>query len=894
MILGQTTRQRWLGWLFSLSLVVAIAPASCTALAEESPAAKAAPAPASLKLEKGDRICLIGNTLAERMQHFGHFETLLHSRFPELELVVRNLGYSADELSLRPRSANFGSTDDHLERHKADVVLALFGYNESFAGEAGLPKFEKDLEAFITTTLGQKYNRKTAPRLVLISPIAFENLGDPNLPDGSEQNANLKLYTAAMRRIAAQHNVPFVDLFTPTLSLLADENTKLTFNGCHLTDAGYRVLAPVLVTEMFGLGPVPDEAQYERLRKEVNEKAYQFFHRYRAVNGFYIYGGRSGLDFGVKELSNHIVMENERGKLDDMCAVRDARIWAVAQGKTVPVDIDDSGTRKLMEVPTNYHRPITYLSAEEALKTFALPDGFQMSLFASEVEFPELANPTQMAFDARGRLWVCTMQSYPQYLPPHKPNDKILILEDTDGDGRADKSTVFVDKLHLPTGFAIGDGGAYVAQQPNLVFFKDTDGDDKADQFEYMLHGFDSADSHHSISAFTWGPDGALYFQEGTFHHSQIETPYGATRVKNAAVFRFEPKTKKLDVYVSYGFANPWGHIFDRWGQDFVSDASGGANYYAAAFSGNVDYPNKHKGMKQFLTKQYRPTAGTEIVASPHFPAEYQTNFLITNCIGFQGVANYKLSDDGAGFHGEPVDVLLKSSDPNFRPVDIKFGPDGALYVCDWQNALIGHMQHHIRDPNRDTTHGRVWRITYAKNPLNEPPAIAGEPVNELLDLLEAYEDRTRYQARLELRNRDTEEVLAALKVWLDGLDKADEQYEHNRLEALWIYRQHNRINEPLLVELLRSDDYRVRAAATRVLCYCRDQVSDPLALLKVQAGDEHPRVRLEAVRACSFFTGEEALLAAEAALESLQFEQDDYLKYTFEETMQTLDKYLK
>lgn len=884
----------WPAALLSMSFAWAMPSGTSFLLAEEPAAAEAVAAPAALKLEKGDRICLIGNTLAERMQYFGHFETLLHSRFPELELVVRNLGYSADELSLRPRSANFGSPDDHLERHKADVVLALFGFNESFAGEAGLPKFEQDLEKFITNTQSQKYNGKSAPRLVLISPIAFENLGDKNLPDGTVQNANLKLYTEAMGRIAARYNVPFVDLYTPTLPLLASEDTKLTFNGCHLTDVGDRALAVVLMTEMFGVAEPPNHDQYEKLRKEVNEKAYQYFHRYRAVNGFYIYGGRSGLDFGVKELSNNIVMENERKKLDDMCAVRDARIWAVAQGKDVAAEIDDSGTTKLMDVPTNFQRDVNYLPMEEALKTFTLPEGFNANLFASEVEFPELANPTQMAFDSRGRLWVCTMQSYPQYLPPNKPNDKLIILEDTDGDGRADKSTVFVDKLHLPTGFEFGDGGVYVAQQPNLVFFKDTDGDDKADKFEYVLHGFDSADSHHSISAFTWGPDGALYFQEGTFHHSQIETPHGPTRVANAGVFRYEPKTQKLDVYVSYGFANPWGHVFDRWGQDFVSDASGGANYYGAAFSGNVEYPTKHKGLKQFLTKQYRPTAGTEIVASPHFPAEYQTNFLITNCIGFQGIANYKFSDEGAGFHAEPVEVLLKSSDPNFRPVDVKFGPDGALYVCDWQNALIGHMQHHIRDPKRDTSHGRVWRITYAKNPLNKPPVIAGQPIPALLELLKVYEDRTRYQARLELRNRDTEEVLAALKVWLDGLDKADEQYEHNRLEAMWIYRQHNQMNEALLGELLRSPDYRVRAAATRVLCYSRDQVADPLALLKVQATDEHPRVRLEAIRACSFFTGDKAPLAAEVVLESLQFEQDEYLKYTFEETMQTLDKYLK
>ena len=128
--------------------------------------------------------------------------------------------------------------------------------------------------------------------------------------------------------------------------------------------------------------------------------------------------------------------------------------------------------------------------------------------------------------------------------------------------------------------------------------------------------------------------------------------------------------------------------------------------------------------------------------------------------------------------------MLLKSSDPNFRPVDIKFGPDGALYVCDWQNALIGHMQHHIRDPRRDTSHGRVWRITYAKNPLLTPPAIAGEPIEALLELLKAYEDRTRYEARLELRQRDTKQVIAALRDWLAGLDQRTRHYEHHRLRS--------------------------------------------------------------------------------------------------------------
>ena len=180
------------------------------------------------------------------------------------------------------------------------------------------------------------------------------------------------------------------------------------------------------------------------------------------------------------------------------------------------------------------------------------------------------------------------------YLPGRPVDDKVLIFEDTDGDGKADKQTVFADKLHVPTGIELGDGGVYVAQQPNLMFLKDTDGDDKADTRDLIMHGFDTADSHHAMHAFTWDPGGALYWQEGTFHHTQVETPYGPQRVKDAGVFRFEPKSRKFDIFVSYGFANPWGHYFDRWGQNLVADASGGANYYGTAFSGQVDYPNKH------------------------------------------------------------------------------------------------------------------------------------------------------------------------------------------------------------------------------------------------------------------------------------------------------------
>ncbi|MCE9606685.1 MAG: HEAT repeat domain-containing protein [Planctomycetia bacterium] len=857
-----------------------------------------------LELRKGDHVVIVGNTLAERMQYFSGFETLLHSRFPQLELVVRDLGWSADELSLRPRSKDFRDHGHTLADHKPNVLLAMFGFDESFRGPAGLKQFEKDLESFLQSpqriddfaTSRSNWDKtpdvtKAPPKLetlrqiVLVSPIAFENLGLSTLPDGTEQNKNLELYTASMKAVAEKQGVVFVDLFHPSLELMkAGKANPLTMNGVHLNRHGDQVVGKLLDESLFGAAPV-SKVDAAKLLAEVQEKNLQFFYDYRAINGFYIYGGRKA-PFGI------VNFPAEFAKLRKMIAVRDRRIWDVAQGKEVAAKIDDSGTGEFTKIETNFKNPVSLTSPEESAKKFELPEGYAVNLFASEVEFPELGNPVQFAFDAKGRLWVTTMESYPMYLPGTPVDDKILILEDTDGDGKADKRTVFADKLHVPTGLEFGKGGVFVAQQPNLLFLKDTDGDDKADVRELVLHGFDSADSHHSISAFTYDQGGALYFEEGTFHHTQVETPYGPRRCVNAGVFRWEPRTWRFDVFVSYGFANPWGHIVDSWGQNFVADASGGANYFGAAFSGDVDYPNKHGGLKQFLTKQWRPTAGCELVSSRNFPAAAQGNYLLNNCIGFQGVLQYKMREEKSGFAADPVDPLLKSSDPNFRPVDIEFGPDGALYVCDWFNPLVGHMQHNLRDPNRDHNHGRIWRIAYTKQPLVKPAKIAGEPIAALLNLLKNEpEERTRARVRTELWNRDVAEVMTELKSWTAGLDTSDPNYEHHLLEGLWLRQALDVVDEAYLTKMLKSPEPKARAAATRVLCYWRDRVAKPLALLQQQVNDAHPRVRLEAIRALSFFHTQEAI---DISVESLLYEDDDYLKYTLAETTKTLDARVK
>ena len=869
-----------------------------------------------LVLKKGDHICLVGNELGERMQHHNHWETLLHQSYPDLELTVRNLCFPGDEPYERIRSMNFGDPDSHLTHSQASVVMYFFGFNESFAGEDGLEMFSEQMTKLTMETLGQKYNGVESPRVVLVSPIAFEDIGDPNVPDGTERNRDLAKYTAALKSVADEAGVTFVDVFSPSKALSERSHERLTLNGSHLTAAGYQAFAPILMSAM-GLNAATDRIPV-RLNAEIDDKNFHWWHRYRAVNGFSIYGQR-GLAGSDGTYNNRDVMERERAILDEMAVNRDKRIWAIAQGKDVAARCDDSNTLPFLKVKTNVGGEddpnrqrgklgtLEYLPATEQQKLFRMADGYEIQLVASEEEFPELANPVSLNFDNKGRLWVTAMPSYPHWHPKTELNDKVLILIDDDADGRTDRCTVFADGLHQPTGFEIGHGGAYVAQQPDVLFLKDTDGDDVADVRIRQLVGFDTADSHHGLAAFEWGPGGSLYFNEGTFKYSQVESPYGLTRMHEAGVWRYNPRTHSFTTHVSLPFANPWGHVYDRWGQDFISDASPGYNFWATPISGRVEYPAKHAGgsfndgvndfkdpnlrgpdaYPRFIVKRTRPSAGSEIVSSRHFKPEDQGDFLLCNVIGERSILQHSMKEVGSGFEGTEKPPLVFCEDGNFRPIDIQFAPDGTLYICDWHNALIGHLQHNLREPNRDHQHGRIWRVLCTGRDLVPSPAIAGQPLPALLDALKEYEDRTRYRARRELAARPTVDVVAAVREWVGSLDAEDEDHAHRILEANWVLQSHNVIDADLLDAALNSDDYHCRAAATRILCDMRDHVPDALKLIHERIGNDHPRVRLEAVRACSFFDGDEAV---EVALEVLESDVDEYLQYTLDETMRHLE----
>ena len=868
----------------------------------------------ALKLEKNDRIALVGNALGERMQHHNYWESLLHQSFPQLDLAVRNLCFPGDEPQERLRTLNFGEPDEHIGYTKADAILFFFGFNESFAGKDGLAEFKADLKKTVEDTKAQKYNGEAAPKIVLVSPIAFEYTGDENLPDGSEHNRRLAMYSEAMQEIANNTHVVFVDLYTPTKALFDSRDERLTHNGAHLNDAGYKALAPILNKALFGDAAAANDVN-PQVKAEVDDKNFHWWHRYRAVNGYSIWGtrGKAGSD---GTYNNRDVMNREREILSQMTANRDKRIWALAKGESVPDKVDDSNTLPFINPKTNVGGEndknrkagklgsLDYLPAAEQQKLFNLAPGYVVELVASEEQFPELANPVAMNFDNQGRLWVSTMPSYPQWKPKTKLDDKLLILEDHDGDGRSDECKVFAGGLHQPTGFELGHGGVFIAQQPDLLFLEDTDGDDKEDVRIRRKVGFCTADSHHGLAAFEWGPDGGLYFGEGTFKQSQVESPYGLIRMGDAGIWRYDPRTELMQAHASLAFANPWGHVFDRWGQNFMSDASPGQNYWVAPISGHVAYPDKHAGGSRaknldwggskskaqyspFLKKRTRPSSGCEFVASRNFPDEAQGRFLVNNVITHRAVLQHKVTDDGSGFFGEEVSPpLISCDDGNFRPVDLQFGPDGALYIVDWHNALIGHLQHNLREPHRDHSHGRIWRVYYKDRPLVTPPKIADQPVPALLDLLKLPEDRTRYRARREIAARPTTEVISALETWIGNVS-SDAQLEHNMVEALWVYQTHNVINEELLNDLLNAKDPRARAAATRVLSYWATKLPNTTKLLETRIADPHPRVRLEAVRACSFLPADDAI---ELALEVLENDVDEWLQYTLDETMRSLE----
>ena len=500
-------------------------------------------------------------------------------------------------------------------------------------------------------------------------------------------------------------------------------------------------------------------------------------------------------------------------------------------------------------------------------KTFKVAEGFEVNLFAAD---PLLVNPIQMNFDARGRLWVTTSETYPQVVPGRKPNDKIIVLEDRDGDGRSDSSRVFADGLFIPTGVEIGDGGAYVANTTEILHLKDTDADGKADTRRTVLSGFGSEDTHHIIHGFMWGPDGAFYFNQSIYIHSHVETPHGPRRLGGAGIWRFDPDTMRLDVFTR-GMTNPWGHTIDRWGQSFGTDGAGGQGiHYLVPGATLINFPSGERFLNG-LNNGHPKYCGHEIISGHHFPGDWRGD-IVANDFRANRVVRFKMSEEGSGYAAKLMPDVITSTDRSFRPVCLRMGPDGALYVADWYNPIIQHGEVDFRDPRRDKTHGRIWRITAKGRPLLRRPMFAGAAIPQLLELLKAPEQWTRHFAKRVLAERDPKEVVDALSSWVKTVSD-----DHDLLEALWTTQTVDAVEPGLLRRLLKAEDGRARAAATRVVGRWHRQLPDALELLEGLVVDDHPRVRLEAVRALKELAVPRAV---EVAMRALDKPVDRFLDY--------------
>jgi mono/diheme cytochrome c family protein/glucose/arabinose dehydrogenase len=847
------------------------------------------------------------------MMNFGHFETELQLRYPGDSLFIRNMCDGGNTPGFRPHAGrnspwafpgaekfqteyaqnsgsigHFETEDEWLKRLGADVIIACFGYSESFLGEAGLGNFRGELDAFIKHTLSQQYNGKSSPQLVIVSPIAFEDLsGIADLPDGSKENKNLSLYTRAMEDIARINNVLFIDAFKPSEQWYSTEQEPLTIDGSQLTDEGYVLFSKFLVDRVFGKKSIQAKGDEALVREAVLEKNWMWHNDFKIPNGVHVFGRRYD-PFGPDNYPA------ELKKIREMTAIRDTAIWMALNGKTMNLEAADKKTSPLPPVETNYNPEengsLEYLYGDAALAKLRTAPGYKISLFASEREFPDLANPVQLSFDNKGRLWVATMPTYPHYRPGDaRPNDKLIILEDTDNDGKADKETIFADGLHLPVGFELAAEGVYLSQGTNLVLLSDTDGDDKADKREILLSGFDDHDTHHAHSAYTADPSGAIYMGEGVFLHTNVETSYGTVRATNGGFYRYVPQRHQLERTAQLAIPNPWGIAFDDWGQNFFAETSGPDVRWMMPGTIKSRYGvSTHKSFNLIEEKhRVRPTSGLEFVSSRHFPDDIQGDLLINNTIGFLGMKEHTMDDDGTGFKSKHRQDIVQSDDLNFRPVDMEFAPDGSLYFVDWHNVLIGHMQHNARDPLRDHMHGRIYRVTYPSRPLIEPAKIDGASIDVLLDNLKLPEYRTRYRTRRELRGRNPSEVLTNIKIWVGELDQEDPRYEHHLLEALWVTWGLDKVDENLLRELLNAKDYHARAAAVRVLRYTGHQVADQADLLMEAARDEHGRVRLEAIVAASWLDKEKGL---PIVVEAGKMPLDEWMVYAHETALAHLN----
>lgn len=829
------------------------------------PGARAAGENRKLTLEDGDRVLLIGDVLVERENNYGLLETKMRQEFPGKKFAVRNLGYSGDT----PLGASRASFDpvakgvEQLEEQLAVVkpTVAIIGYGmaaslEELTYRRNDPALNPDPARYGTEHTPARLKREVAQlmelikkhaaggnvRFVILGPIAHEDLrgSRPGLPDPTEHNALLAAYGRSLAELAQEKNVPFIRAEWKPHGIALDQGTD---NGIHLTERGYRALSEGVAAQ---LGWTLDRdnwdkptAAEETLRAAILRKNSLFFHRSRPANYTYIFG------FRKREQGNNAV---EIPKFDPLIEKAEADAIAVSAGQPSTLPPEPKTPSKLA-VAASLPRP-----------DFKLSDGLRMTLFA---ENPLLEKPVHMNWDTAGRLWVATSNTYPQVNPedlaaqmagnsakfgPSTGNDKVILLEDTDRDGVADVSRIVADRLLIPSGVAPDNfGGVYVGASTELLHLTKPNADGVLADRRIVLSGFGTEDTHHIIHTLHWGVDGRLYFHQTIYIHSHLETPWGLVRANSGVAFAYDPNTERLEVH-SKGLVNAWGQQEDLAGQTFLTSGADGTGVHWA-FPGATFPPSE--GARRLVGSispgSYPKFSGLELVQSPLFGADWQGNALTCDFRAHR-IVRFGFNDfstDAApksGYVTKELPDVVRTSDVAFRPITLKMGPDGALYVADWTNPIINHGEVDFRDPRRDKISGRIWRILPENaQPLAWQPVL-GQPVAALLAKLTSPNRWDFEQSRRELAKLPVAELQAALKEWA----KDDVARRH----AAWLLSGRT-ADTAHLAELLRSQDPASLQVGLRELGKSLGaRGATDISLITPFLSHANPRVQLEAHRA--------------------------------------------
>ena len=521
------------------------------------------------------------------------------------------------------------------------------------------------------------------------------------------------------------------------------------------------------------------------------------------------------------------------------------------------------------------HAPATTpaLSPEAAQAVFTLPPGFEIRLFASE---PEVVNPVAMTWDERGRLWVVELYEYPLGAKPgERGRDRIKILEDTDGDGRADKVTVFADGFSLATGILVGHGGVFLGQAPNVLFLQDTNAPalagigafQKANKQTTLLTGFGLEDRHELLNGFTWGPDGQLYMTHGVFTRADVkdaQNPTAPSVRMDAAVARYNVQTRKFEVYAD-GTSNPWGVDFDRAGNAFLSACVIDHMFHMAPGGiyvrqgGQPMFPYAYQLLPSIVDHRHKMAAyaGIQVYLGDQWPAEHYGTIFCGN-LHDNAVHQDTLTPNGSTFKSSFKQDFIRANDGWFMPVSQQVGPDGALWIMDWYDKYPCYQNARADPEGVDREHGRIWRVVHTGNEKGKP--IASRPQRDMdlaklssAQLVERLAHPNIWQRKMAqrvLNDRRDDTVMGLLQKQLAGGSELE-----TRLASLWTLHSSGYLADDQLPKAAADKEPAIRAWAARLIGEQQLGNAKDLALLRQLASDSEPTVRVAVATACRQLT---------------------------------------